>query len=175
MYKCFLRFGLLWLSILPVGVALSSELLPFAGLTAGSAVSSSDDPFDATDSAYLFIGIQTEYYVTYELGATRIDTNKPKPIVNQRRTLSMLGVSALGHLPIGDSSLFVRLGVSGYQYFDPQDVLQDVFVPTYGAGLDLGIIPRLTLRLEWQRYVDMELNHVKFDIEAIRIGLFYYF
>lgn len=169
------RYGLLVLIALSWSAPTAAALLPYAGLTVGQAKSSDNHPFDATNGAYLFMGIQTEYYVTYEIGIVYLKTNQPIPAKNQHDHLELFSLSALGHLPISDSSLFARLGVGGYQYFDDNDVLQDVILPTYGAGIDLGIIPRLTIRLEWQRYLDMEMNHANFDIETIRIGAFYYF
>ena len=168
-YRILILIVLYWIS--PV----SAETLPYAGMTLGPAVTSQNDQFDASDGAYLFMGIQTEYYATYEIGITRLKTDTPTQANNQKNTLFLVDLSGLAHLPISDSSLFARIGISAYEYYDDNDELQKVVLPTYGAGIDIGIIPRMTIRLEWQRYIDLEMNRAEFDIENIRLGAFYYF
>ncbi len=175
MHKTNFRYGVLVLIALFWVTPAVAKVLVYSGMTAGSAKSSSNTQFDATDSMYLFVGIQTDYYVTYEVGATRLHTKQATSANNQKNTLGLLTVSALGHLPISDSSLFARIGFSAYEYGDNNDKLQRVLLPIYGAGIDLGIIPRLTIRLEWQHYVDLKMNDVNFDVKTIQLGAFYYF
>lgn len=169
------RYGILILIALCWLSPVSAETLPYAGMTLGPAKTSQNDQFDASDTAYLFLGIQTEYYATYEIGVTRLKRDTLTQTNNQKTTLTLVDLSGLAHLPISDSSLFVRVGISAYEYYDDKDELQRVVIPTYGAGFDLGVIPRLSIRLEWQRYLDLEMNQVQFDIETIRLGAFYYF
>ena len=153
---------------------LSATVLPYAGATVGSSESQPVDQFETDLSGYFFIGIQTDYYVTYELGISYFEFNTFEGAPSSRHA-SFLTATALGHLPIGDSSIFIRAGISGYEYFDNNDEQQDVFVPTYGFGFDYAIKPRISLRLEWQRYMDLEYNRAKFDIDSVRAGFFVYF
>ncbi len=168
-------FSLLILIALSWASPIGAEVLVYGGMTVGSAESSINDQFNASDGMYAFIGIQTEYYVTYEAGAARLHTDQPTSANDYKTALVLLTASVLGHLPISDSSLFARIGAGVYQYYDNSGVLQDIYLPTYGAGIDLGIIPRMTIRLEWLRYTDLEMNHINFDIETISLGAFYYF
>lgn len=148
--------------------------IPYAGFSYGSAKSSLAEQFDPASSLYVFFGIQKDYFLTYEIGLSHFDFTIFEG-QHQQRSATMLTGSLLAHLPIGDSSLFGRLGLSGYQYYDSNDDIQNVFVTTYGAGFDLALTRMLSLRMEWQRFVDLEYNQQMATIESWRAGLFFYF
>ena len=148
----------------------------FAGVTTGPASSSIPEIFDVTNSTYIFVGYQADIPATFEVGATifKMET-PPDKSSDEENVLQQLTASALGHLPIGDSSIYIRAGASVYQYFDSNDSMQTVIAPVYGAGVDYGIKPRLTIRIEWIRHVNMEFNSDKFEFDATRLGFYMYF
>lgn len=146
----------------------------YIGLTLGPAKTSANDEFDLNSGDYLFVGIQTEHYLTFEFGITHFN-GEIHSQAKKTAVFNHFSLSALGHLPISDSSLFARIGVNGYQYFDNNDQIQNVTLPTVGAGFDYGILPRLTIRMEWQRYIGFEINQTRSDIQNVRLGMLYYF
>ena len=164
------------LSLLMLQLSLPAHALdiPYAGFSYGGAKSSIPEQFDPASSLYIFFGIQKDYFLTYEIGLSHFDF-RTFEAQDQSRSATMLTGSLLGHLPIGDSSLFGRLGMSGYQYYNSNDDIQNVFVTTYGAGFDLALTRMLSLRMEWQRFVDLEYNQQMASIESWRAGLFFYF
>lgn len=94
------RYSVLLLIVLHWASPVSAEVLPYAGMTLGPAKTSQNDQFDASDEAYLFMGIQTEYYVTYEIGVVRFKTDTPTQANNQKSSLTLLSLSGLAHLPL---------------------------------------------------------------------------
>ena len=166
----------LFLLLLMLQLPLQANALdiPYAGFSYGSAKSSLPEQFDPASSLYVFFGIQKDYFITYEIGLSHFDFRTFEG-QDQQRSATMLTGSVLAHLPIGDSSLFGRLGLSGYQYYDTNDDIQNVFVTTYGAGFDLALTRMVSLRMEWQRFEDLEYNQQMANIESWRAGLFFYF
>lgn len=153
----------------------SAALLPYAGFALGPAKSSASDQYELSNGLHLFFGIQTGYNVTYEAGYTLIGTQTTTE-ESEDHFVSLLSLTALGHIPIGDSSIFVRYGFSHwYEGIDHAGSDENGVSPTVGAGVDFGIKPRLTIRLEWQRYMDIGITPKGFDIDHTRIGLMYYF
>ena len=168
-YTVFIFTLLCWLK--PV-----SAEIPFVGLSVGPAKSSSTGQFDVNSSLYLFAGLQTEYLLTYEIGISLFKTTTPPDkTTSEDYVLQQLTGSALVHLPMGDSSVFIRLGFSAYQYYDEVGLLRDIFAPTYGAGFDFAIKHRQTIRLEWQRYAGLKFNNAEFEFETVRVGFYIYF
>ena len=148
--------------------------VPYVGITYGSAKTDLSEQFDARGELYAFIGFQQEYYITYEFGLNSFDFTTFDG-QDRQKTATLLSASLLAHLPLGDSSLFGRVGLTGYQYYDRNDELQNVFPTTYGAGFDLALTRLLSLRIEWQRMLDLEYNEHRANIESWRAGLFFYF
>ena len=170
----FLYWKIFFGALLLCSRSVYAGALVYAGMGMGPAQSTADKQFDLEYGVNLFVGVQTEYYITYELGVVRFVT-KNSPGENEDKVLTQVTGSVLGHLPIGDSSLFARVGASLYQYRNSSEQLDDVAIPTVGAGLDFGIKPLITLRLEWQRYIGVEYNSTEFDIDNTRLGLIFYF
>lgn len=148
----------------------------FVGAAYGPAETDAEDIFTLDSSTYVFLGFQSEYFVSYEVGVSFF-TTAPGEDEGQHKAdlLTQLNASVLGHLPFGDSSVFLRGGVGGYQYRDHTGDAISRLVPVYGAGLDLGLKPRVTLRLEWLRYDYMEFNGRYFHYDTGRVGFYIYF
>lgn len=152
-----------------------AELLPYGGFALGPVKSSKSDQYELSNGLHLFFGIQTQYNVTYEASLTLIGTQTTTDN-SEENIVSLLSLTALGHIPIGDSSIFVRYGFSHwYEGLDHAGSDKNGISPTVGAGIDFGVKPRLTIRLEWQRYMEIGIIQKDFDIDHTRIGLMYYF
>jgi len=146
------------------------------GLGIGGSQTTEKD-VEASQAVHGFIGLQTTYYMTFEGSLTEIKFSKlpGPPDKTQDKTFLMLSGSMLLHLPISDSSIFVGLGASRYSYSDEHQQTQDVDMAMYRAGIDLGIKPTITLRLEWMRHVKMKYNKYEFDTDSVILGLYKYF
>lgn len=153
---------------------LASAELVYMGVAMGPAQSTAERQFDLTYGASLWIGFQMKYYMTYELAVSKFSTRNV-PEENEDEVLTHISGTAMGHLPIGDSSLFARAGLSIYQYQNSAKDYGTATVPTIGTGFDLAIKPKISLRLEWQRYFGIEYRQTKFDIDNTRLGFIIYF
>ena len=165
-------YVILFILLLPVnGQALT---LPYAGFAYGPSSSSDPVRFDPDSNLYAYFGIQTEYLVTYELGLSSFDytTFDSQP---ENRAGNMLMGSAMFHMPVEDSSVFIRFGFAAYQYYNQQLEVHDVFITVYGAGLDLALSQKVSLRLEWQRHKQLEYHGQYFYTKTLHGGLFFYF
>lgn len=147
----------------------------YIGLAIGDAKSSEKSKYDTASSIQLFLGIQSEHYFTYEAGISLISTSETDNPAADNYEIDMLSLSALGHLPIGNSSLFVRFGLNNWDESLDYISINNGFAASIGTGVDLAITPRLTMRLDWQRYFNMNITPIETDIDTIQIGLLYYF
>ena len=151
-----------------------ADVLPHGGVSFGPAQSSKSEQVDVPENLYFFLGIQTEYYVTYEIGINHFSFTSSGESPT-RDAVNIITGSALAHLPIGGSSVFARISAGTYTYTDDSKNQHDGFVPAYGLGLDIDITKRVSLRLEWQRFLDLEYQTSQFDIDVVRAGFFFYF
>ncbi len=91
---------------------------------------------------------------------------------------SIVGVSAVGILPISDSfELFAKLGYAQADYSDSDGDDADASGAIYGVGSNYSISSNLALTLEYTVYPDGDYDNFPIDVEtdAVSFGLNYQF
>lgn len=145
----------------------------------GGAVGDSDvdvSGYDDTSSWQFFGGMELSPYFAIEAAYTDLGEFDVKRVDNSYVEVDGLELTAVGNLPLsqrvslfGEAGLFswdldaVRLGTR-FSSRDGTDL-------TYGAGVKLGVVDSLKVRLEYQRYLDISNR----DIDTLYAGISYGF
>lgn len=134
---------------------------------------------DTSDTAYKFlVGLQLNSFIALEaqytdLGSIRLKDKKNKTLKNKNRGY---GGNLVGTLPIGDLSLFAKVGKHRIKSKASADYYGSVTknVTSFGAGASYNITPELTLVADYDHYRKIA-KIKKYNINVGSLGLRYNF
>jgi OOP family OmpA-OmpF porin len=101
-------------------------------------------------------------------------------VTSQVKVGSGLALSGLGILPLGNFSLFGRLGVhtlhTSYSVTNSVSASETAHALLYGAGAAFDVTRHLTLRAEFERYTDVGAGAIgKHDADLASLGVVFRF
>jgi OOP family OmpA-OmpF porin len=186
-----------WYAGLALGssnVDLNPNVVAVNGATSTSFVSDQRDPGVKVFAGYRFnrtFALEGGYAWLGEFQATTQVTAPTTGALNADIRVIGLFVDALAMLPIGERfAAYAKLGVLGSETRTFRS-LSGTVTPapgvntnastdevnlSYGLGAHYDIDGKATLRVEWQRYVDVgDANAGEFDVELYSVGLLFRF
>ena len=137
---------------------------------------------DKTTTWKLLGGYQFNRYIAAELGYSdslaKVATSGGG--LSEDIKVSALELVAVPAYPIGDFSIFGKLGVYAARTEDKTNFAGDLSESnsnvTFGAGVGYRIHRNFSARLEWQRYSKVGGGDLgKDDIDVVNLGLLYHF